>query len=310
MKTNLRESASPFTLNVDDRISFRLYRDTRPHCLEIAPLQKGLALVLDGKELIEEGVGFGLPVVKYGDKTYFSSVAQTWLQADSDPPTLVKTFCFDTISRKRLGENSYINDRFYAFIHRSFEKAYLAHNEMAPAFNTIMELRKTMKIQTDFVRAPSRGKVKVAYTCCPDLLKVRVDFSELRKDGCQEILVLNEQGSTFFTKYSDSDGLLLVCGRMGAWRKVSAARASLSDRRDTFSFTLQNAPSAGLFRGWERTRGRFSWAGLGYSLPKTISGFNYNISLNMSSQRIGENQDLLKAVRSVESNAKYQSKNP
>lgn len=220
-------------------------------------------------------------MVKYEDKTYFSSAAQTWLQADSDPPTLVKTFRFDTISRKRLGKSSYINDRFYAFIHRFFEKAYFAHNEMAPVFYTIMELRKTMKIQTDFVTAPFRGKVRVTYTCFPDLLRVRVDFSELRKEGCQEIFVLNEQGSTFFTKYSDSDGLMLVCGRLGAWQNVRAERASLSDRGDALSFTLQNVPSARLFRGWERTRGRFSWAGLGYSLPKTISAFNYSISLNV-----------------------------
>jgi len=266
---------------MDDRVSFRLYEDTMPHCLEIAALQKGLVLVLDGKELIEEGVGFGLPVVKYEDKTYFSSAAQTRLHTDSDPPTLVKTFLFDTISRKRLGKDSYINDHFYAFFHGLFEKAYLVRNEMAPAFNLIMELRKALKVHTDFVRAPFRGKVKVAYTCFPNLLRVRVDFSELHKEGCQEILVLNEQGSTFSTKYSDSDGLLTFGGRIGPWQKVTAERASLSDSRDTLSFTLENVRSAGLFRGYERTRGRFSWAGLGYSLPKTICSFDYGISLKV-----------------------------
>jgi len=267
-------------LNANDRISFRLYRDTRPHCLETAPLQKGLVLVLDGRELIEEGVGFGLPVVKYDDKTYFSSAAQTWLQADSDPPTLVKTFSFDTISRKRFGKDSYVNDRFYASVHRFFEKAYLTRNEMAPAFNAIMELRKAMKIETDFVRVPSRGKVKVKYTCFPDLLRVQVDFSELHKEGCREILVMNEQGSNFFTKYTDSNGLLLIGRRIGPWQKVKATKASLSDRKDTLSFTLENLDSADLFRGWERTKGRFSWAGLGYSLSPTISGLGYNIGLS------------------------------
>lgn len=286
MKSDLKEDASTFNLKADNRLSFRLYRDTRPHCLETSPLQKGLVLVLDGRELIEEGVGFGLPVVKYEDKTYFSSAAQTWLEADCDPPTLVKTFRFGTISRKRLGKNSYINDHFYAFVHGFFEKAYLARDEMAPVFNTIMELRKTMKIETDFVEAPSRGEVRVTYTCFPDLVRVRVDFSELQKEGCQEILVLNEQGSNFFTRYSDSNGVLLFGGRIGAWQKVRAAAASLSDRKGTLSFALENVDSASLFRGWERTRGRFSWAGLGYSLPKTVSVFNYSISLNVKAASV------------------------
>ena len=278
-RIDLSESLSPFTLKMGNRVSFRLYRDTRPHCLEIAPLQKGLVLVLDDKELIEEGAGFGLPVVKYEDKTYFSSTAQTSFHEETKPPILTKSFCLDTISRKRLGEASYVNDNFYGFFHKLFEKAYLARREMAPAFNVLMELRKTLKIDTDFVRVPSRGKVKVTYTCFPDLLKVRVDFSELHKDHCQEILVLNEQGSTFFTKYFDTDGLILINRSMGAWQNVKAKRASLSDTRDTMSFTLQNIRSARLFRGWERTKGRFSWAGLGYSLPRSVSSFNYDIQL-------------------------------
>ena len=122
--------------------------------------------------------------------------------------------------------------------------------------------------------------MKVKCTCSPDLLKVQVDFSELHKEGCREILVLNEQGSNFFTKYTDSNGLLLIGRHIGAWQKVKAATATLSDNRYTLSFTLKNLDSANLFRGWERTRGRFSWAGLGYSLSAMISGFNYSIGLN------------------------------
>ena len=69
-------SRNPITVSVDGHVSCRLYSDTRPHCLEIAPLQKGLVLVLNGKELIGEGVGFGAPVVVYRDRPYFSTSAE------------------------------------------------------------------------------------------------------------------------------------------------------------------------------------------------------------------------------------------
>ncbi len=280
------EGLSPFTLDMGNQVSFRLYRDTRPHCLEIAPLQKGLVLVLDGRELIEEGAGFGLPVVKYEDKTYFSSTAQTSFREEAKPPILTKSFCLDTVSRKRFRGTSYINDDVYRLFHRLFEKAYWSRMEMAPAFNAIMELRKTLKIDTDFVRVPSRGNVKVTYACFPDFLKVRVDFSELRKDRCEEILVLNEQGSTFFARYFDTDGLILFDRSMGAWQNVKAERASLSDKGETMSFTLQNMKSARLFRGWERTKGRFSWAGLSYSLSKSVSSFSYDIRFKIKAANV------------------------
>jgi hypothetical protein len=274
------------TLNMGNRISFRLYKNTRPHYLEIAPLQKGLVLIFDGKELIEEGVGFGVPVVKYQDKTYFSSSAQSSLREERNRSILIKSFNLDTISRKRLGRTSYVNDDFYSFFHKLFEKAYLSHKRLTPVFNVIMELRRALKVQTDFVKVAQRGKITVTYTCFPDAVEVEFDFSKLERAGCQEILVLNEQGSTFFTRYSDTFGLSLSDGSIGAWERVRAEWASLSDANQTLYFTLANTKAAPLFRGWERTKGRFSWAGLSYSLPPTVSTFNYAIRLRKEQTKI------------------------
>ena len=155
----------------------------------------------------------------------------------------------------------------------------MSHKRLTPVFNMIMELRRTLKMQTDFARVAQRGKITVTYACLPDTVEVGVDFSELKRAGCQEILVLNEQGSTFFTQYSDTDGLSLSERSIGAWEKVGAERASLSDANQTLRFTLANTKAVTLSRGWERTKGRFSWAGLNYSLPPTVSTFNYAIRL-------------------------------
>ncbi len=75
----------PITLNLTDRLSVRIYKDCRPNCLETGALQKGLVLLLDGVELIEEGVGFGVPVVKYEDKTFFSSKADVSIKKSVPP---------------------------------------------------------------------------------------------------------------------------------------------------------------------------------------------------------------------------------
>jgi len=51
--TNLKK---PITVPVTDRLSVRLYEDSRPRCMETAPLHKGLVLVLDNNEVVEEGM--------------------------------------------------------------------------------------------------------------------------------------------------------------------------------------------------------------------------------------------------------------
>ena len=271
-------SSAPITVSVGNHVSFRLYPDTRPHCLEISPLQKGLVLLLGSKELVDEGIGFGVPIVMYEDKTYFSSSADA-TQVRSNSHVLVKSFLLDTISRKRVGKASYINDSLYSFLRRIFEKAYLNCKRLSPLFNLIMALRKTLKVQTDFVKTAPRGTVTVTYTCLPNIVKVNVDLTRLNRTGCKQILLLNEQGSTFFRKYSDTKGLSLFDQNIGAWAIVNAEEASLSDIAESLSFTLKRMGTAQLFRGWENTTGRFSWAGLSYSLNLGSSNFEYAIRL-------------------------------
>lgn len=274
-------SSSPFKVQIGNRISVRLYQNCRPNYLETALLQKGLVLLLDGKELIEEGVGFGVPVVKYKDKTYFSSSAQSWIEEEKNHCTLVKKFVLDTISRKRLGGGSYVNDKLYHFFHRAFEVGYMNFQGLAQASNRIMELRKTFKVQTEFLKVKPRGTVIFRYSCNPGEIRVAVELSLLELERCKEILILNEQGASFFRRYADSAGLVLFNQKIGGWTKIVADKASFSDLGQILTFKLENKSSTALFRGWEKTSGRFSWAGLGYSLPPRNSTFCYSIQLSL-----------------------------
>jgi hypothetical protein len=274
-------SRMPVTKRLNDRLSVRLYRDSRPNCLEVSPLHKGLVLVLDGKELIEEGMGFGVPVVKYNDKTYFSGSAECFIYEGENFCVLSKRFVLDTVSRKRVGKTSYVDDDFYRFFRGLFEKSYLRQKRLFPVLNRVMELRKVI-VHTEFIRVKPRGTVTVQYCIAPYAIKVNVDLSNIARAECREVLVLNEQGASFFRAYSDTNGLKLLDENIGAWDVVLAREASLSLADESLMFTLTSQRDCALFRGWEKTRGRFAWAGLSYRLHSQRSVFAYTIKTTVS----------------------------
>jgi hypothetical protein len=273
--------SEPIEVPLAGGLSVRLYRDCRPSCLETGTLQKGLVLLLDGKELIEEGVGFGVPIVKYEDKTFFSSTADVSIKKIGSAYTLTKVYRLDTVSLKKFGQTSYIDDSVYTPFRKTFQNLYLRHRKLTPLFNKLMELRDIANIKTEFVTVNPRGTVTVTYHCEPNGINVHADFSKVALKKCLEILVLNEQGSSFFQKYVDSNGLSLFGNKIGAWQTVTASKASLQSACGQVSFCIQNAEGAAIFRGWERTRKRFSWAGLSYSLRPNNGVFAYSIGLRL-----------------------------
>lgn len=89
----LNPKPAPIDLPLDDGLALRLYVDTRPHVGKIARLQKGLVLLVDGEEWVEEGFGLGLPLVEVEGQAYLSRTAT--VRRDGD--ILSKTYVMDTI---------------------------------------------------------------------------------------------------------------------------------------------------------------------------------------------------------------------
>ncbi|MGD0643490.1 MAG: hypothetical protein ABSA75_01135 [Candidatus Bathyarchaeia archaeon] len=236
--------------------------------------------MLDNQELIEEGIGFGVPVIKYQDKTYFSISAKASFEKMNSAYKVKKTYVLNTISRKKLWRASYIDDEIYSSLRKTFEKPYLTHKKFSPLFNKIMELRGMAGIKTEFIKVKPRGLITVNYEIQSTIIKVSVDFSDLTLNGCQEALILNEQGSTVFGKYADTNGSKLVGSKIGAWDAVKANQASMINNAEQLAFSLRKTSGAMLFRGWEKTRNRFSWAGLSYSLRPNHGTFDYAIELD------------------------------
>ena len=278
--TDSLDSKGMFTQELSNRLSVRIYRDCRPNCLETGALQKGLVQMLDGEELIEEGLGFGVPVVKYEDKTFFSSQAEVSIREIGRDIIITKVFTLDTVSLKKFGRATYINDALYSPLRKAFESLYLKNKRLTPFFNKAMEFRDFANIKTAFIKVKPRGKVTMIYCCQSNGIDIRADFSKVALNKCVEILVLNEQGSSFFQRYSDSSGLNFSGHNIGAWEKVEADQAFLEGAGRHVSFCLQNHRGARLFRGWEHTRKRFSWAGLSYSLRPNNDIFAYSIGLS------------------------------
>ena len=144
-----------------------------------------------------------------------------------------------------------------------------------------MMLRDMAKIKTEFQKVEPKGTVTVNYEIQPATIKVSVDFSDLTLDCCEELLVLNEQGSNIFDKYEDSSGLELAGSKIGGWDPVTADEACLVSSKRQTGFCLHKREKAALFRGWENTKRRFSWAGLNYSLNPSHRIFDYSIRFDL-----------------------------
>ena len=271
----------PLTLRVNDYVSLRLYRDTRPHCLETASLQKGLVLMRNSEEMVEEGMGFGAPVAIYRDEPYFSSTSQCSIREGTYGKTLLKTFVMDTVSRKKIGKAAYFNGGLYSLFHRIFHAFYTLNLPLTPVFNRFIASATIIGVSTEFVRVKPRGRVNIEYALQADSVLVEASFARLEKVGCDQIMLLNEQGAGFFTKYSDSNGQAFVGAKIGAWVPVNADQAALSDIGGKLGFSLKKLQNAVLFRGREAIRGRYSWVGLSYSLRPSNAAFKYTIKLKM-----------------------------
>jgi hypothetical protein len=263
----------PYTNNATGKLALRVYPDRRPGNLEIAGIQKAIVLLHGGIEVIEEGAGFGLPIAKYADKTFFPGSA-TLKIIEGTSPVAVKTYQMDTISIKSLGK-SRISDRIYHPAHKAFARVYLSIDTLRPVFDTMIGLRDTAGLKTNFVATRSRGEVEVRYIFHQD--RVEIEAIPRLNKRCEELIMLNEQGASTFRRYS-GEGKTLIDREMGAWNRIDAEEATLSNLEGSLAFTVVRPNSAGFWRGRESVKGRLSWAGLALSF-KDLQQIKYSVKI-------------------------------
>jgi hypothetical protein len=267
----------PFTQNLAGGLAVRVYPDRRPGNLEIAGIHKALVLLRNGVEIVEEGAGFGLPIAKYRDKTFFPGSASLKI-LDSNPKVVVKTYTLDLISIKSLGDRR-ISDTLYHPIHGIFSLLYLRLGVLRGVFDSVIEMRNVLGVRTSFETTESRGEVEVHYTLYPDRIEIRAETRLL--GDCEELIMLNEQGATTFRSYSDTHQTLKD-GNIGAWDCVQDNEATLSNIDGTLSFTVERPQGSVLCRGRESIKGRLSWAGLALSF-KIFHKISYTLRISEQS---------------------------
>ena len=242
----------------------------------MANLQKGLRLAYKGQELIGEGAGFGVPVVSYINDTYFSGSSSLVFIDQGDSVKLRKEFLMDRVQRKELRGIRLENQRIRA-AWRLLDKLYQGHRRLQSVSS--IDMVKKMGIKFSFIDADPVGKVVVTYSIGRNRIDAKADFSLLRKNNLRKIFLLNEQGTKFFRRYSDSCGSSMIDGQIGAWRTVDTKSANITNAQGNVGFKLSKKTGSTLYVGRETVASSADWIGLDYELNSGVNAFEYTIRI-------------------------------
>jgi hypothetical protein len=247
-------------------------------------LCKGLILVHDGQDLDEEGVGFGVPVIKLGLRTIFSGEVALQVGQSASRHEIEATFRMNLEEKLGRPEGKRVDSKaLYA------AKNMLAgFNRAFPPLRRVLtrlsnDLRRLFAWETTYEAAGHFGVVSVTYTVDPasGVVEIEVDTAGLLDAAASEVVVMNEQGAHYFDEYRDSNGLRLRGDELGSWDEVSAQQASFVCQSRGLGFSLHQVPGARLLRGRELIGSRLAWAGFGYSFPPRLGGIHYQVKIEV-----------------------------
>jgi hypothetical protein len=247
-----------------------------------ALLQKGLLLFDGDADLSEEGVGFGVPVVKQGRRAVFPGSVRLQAVERGDTHELAARFSLDLVERLARRCGAIMGPRpLYAA-----KDVLAAAHRRSPALRrplTMMSrtLRRAFGWQTSYERIDPLAQVTVAarVESASGVVAITVDCGDLGACGVTELVVMNESGAGSFRRYEDDAGTVLEDDAIGTWDEVRAARADFVCAARRVRFSLSQVDGATLFRGRERIGSRLAWAGFGYSLPATTRRFSYDVRI-------------------------------
>ena len=236
----------PSALELGGGLAVRAYADTRPHVGKITPLQKGLVLLQDGRELIEEGYGFGTPIVLQDGRSYLSQ--HTEVAVSPDGREIVKRFTVD------------VEDTWT----RPFRRKYRA---VAPLGSVVF---------TYTVAAPGILDVAVDFTG----LRATPDLVYLANEQGARAFTLYSDSSGLRRYFAD------VPDTPDQWVATTAERTCFTAEARKLRFCVETQPGQAKYVGRERYYQRrwsglfsLSWAGTDLELTRPQGVYRYRVSV-------------------------------
>ena len=243
----LRPGPPPITMALGNELTVRAYPDTRPHVGKITPLQKGLVLVQDGRELIEEGYGFGSPIVVQDGRSYLSQHAV--VAASPDGRQVVKRFSIDT-------EDTWT---------RPFRRKYRAVEPLGSI------------VFTYTLAGPGILDVAVDFTD----LRVTPDLAYLANEQGARAFTLYSDSSGVHRYFLD------VPDTPDQWVPATAERTCFTAEARALRFCVETQPGQAKYVGRERYFQRrwsglfsLSWAGTDIELTRPRGVYRYRVTVD------------------------------
>jgi hypothetical protein len=247
-----------------------------------ARLQKGLILLDEGLELVEEAVGFGVPILKRGLQTIFPGELELASQSTGSTHEIHARFKMNLEEKIARPDSGTINSRLvYGFKNRMAALIRQLPLLRRPLTHLSNLLRSTLDWETTYEETNISTYIQLTYSIHSpsDRVKVELDTHDLHLDGISEMVVMNEQGARHFDQYQDTDGISQRGNEIGCWDQVLAEEASFISAAHHIAFSLPQVNGAKFYRGRELIGSRLAWSGFGYSFSPTIQQFGYEITV-------------------------------
>lgn len=138
---------------------------------------------------------------------------------------------------------------------------------------TINTIAQGASVDIEFKRAEEKGKVRVIYEFAGNAITVNVK-PELEKTDLTSIIIANEQGPHYFTKFSDGIKETDFYGIRYVWERLNTTVASVYGENAYFS--VSSSQKADLFLGMAKEGYNESFVGLNYIIQPD-KAFTYEI---------------------------------
>jgi hypothetical protein len=241
-------------------------------------LQRGLLLADGPRDLAEEGVGFGVPVLKLGTHAVFPGGADVTARRSGDVCEVEILYRLDLVERLAAADGSPVTP---AALYAAKDALAALHRRQPAAPGQLSATSSGLRPRFGWVttNAPVASlPVRIRVDAGTGRLDVSVGLDRL-PPAVTEVAVMNEQGARAFDRYEEPGGPVLHGRGIGTWDLVGRPGARFVSRAAGVAFALDGADGATVRRGRELIGARLAWAGFGLSVTPPRGALSYTLSV-------------------------------